>query len=283
MTDIKNEIVSEEIVESKTDKLIGKITCGDCVDIMTNQMDAESVDMVLCSPPYGQARDYNGFVFDYKTTINSLYKIMKTGGVVVWVIADQTVKGSETGDSFRQALFFLEKGFLLHDTMIFQKNTSSWPAQKTGARYSSIFEYMFVFSKNQKPNVANLLCDKQNHCEGLTNFKGAKTDRQKDGTLIKKADIKPVPKFSPRNNIWPYIVSGNIGNNAEAYSHPATFPIALARDHLKTWSNEGDIVCDIMAGSGTTLLAAKELKRKWIGIDVSQEYCNLMKKRLGII
>jgi site-specific DNA-methyltransferase (adenine-specific) len=258
---------------------INKIICGDCVDIMNNQMPADCVDLVVTSPPYDELRSYKGYAFDYVKTAQTLYRVMKPGGVVVWVVGDETKKGSETGTSFRHALSFMDAGFNLHDTMIFEKNTTSFPARKNGNRYSQIFEYMFVFSKG-KPKTANLICDKPNKWFGSINW-GQKTDRQKDGTLKKKNDIKPVPKYSPRNNIWKYTVGGGFGHkDKKAYDHPATFPAQLVEDHIKTWSNKGDLVLDPMVGSGTTAIVAKEMGRDYIGIDVSKEYCELARKRI---
>jgi len=255
-----------------------QIIHGDCVDVMANMPD-DCVDLVVTSPPYDNLRDYKGYKFDVEKIIAGLYKVMKPGGVVVWVVGDAVQKGSETGTSFKQALAFMKGGFNLHDTMIFEKNTSSFPARRNGSRYTQIFEYMFVFSKG-KPKTANLICDKENKWAGHTNW-GEKTDRQKDGSLKKKADFKPVPKFSPRNNIWRYVVSGGFGqSDKEAYKHPATFPEALVEDHVKTWTNKGDVVFDPMVGSGTTCKVAKELGRKYLGIDISKEYCDLAKKRI---
>lgn len=256
-----------------------KIIHGDCVDILNKQFPEDCIDLVVTSPPYDNLRSYNGFIFDYEEIAKALYRVMKPGGVVVWVVGDAVVKGGETGTSFKQALKFQEVGFLIHDTMIYEKNTSSFPARKTGSRYTQIFEYMFVFSKGT-PKTHNLICDKPNKWAGYTNW-GEKTDRQKDGTLVKKADLKPVPKFSPRNNIWRYVVGGGFGqSDKDAYKHPATFPEQLAADHINTWSNKGDLVLDPMVGSGTTCVAAKEHGRDWVGIDVSKEYCDLAKKRL---
>lgn len=260
--------------------IVNKIFCGDCVKVMDEKIQADCVDLVITSPPYGTLRDYKGYNFDYKATIKSLYRVMKPGGVVVWVVGDQTIDGSESGDSFRQALCFIETGFKLHDTMAFEKNTSSFPAKKDGNRYTQIFEYMFVFSKG-KPKTANLICDKKNAWAGFSNF-GTKTDRQKDGTLKVKDDIKPVPEFSPRNNIWRYVVGGGFGQSDDlAYKHPATFPEQLVEDHIKTWSVEGDLVLDPLCGSGTTCKIAKQLKRDYVGIDISKDYVKLARKRVG--
>jgi DNA modification methylase len=241
------------------------------------------------------------YSFDCPSVAKALYRVLKPGGVVVWVVADGVVKGSETGTSFKQALTFLNTGFLLHDTMIYEKNTCSFPASKSGNRYSQTFEYTFIFSKGS-PKTANLLCDKPNKSAGTTNW-GKNTDRGKDGQLRQKKDIRPVEQFSPRNNVWRYVpeyekdeageevvasevrryvVGGGFGQkDKRAYEHPASFPLALAEDHILTWSNAGDLVLDCFAGSGTTCLAAQRLGRQFIGIDISREYCELAARRLA--
>ena len=256
-----------------------QIIHGDCVEVMDNQMPPDCVDLVITSPPYDDLRTYGGYKFDYAETARALYRVMKPGGVVIWVVGDGVKKGGETGSSFRHALKFQEIGFLIHDTMIYEKNTTSFPARRDGNRYSQMFEFMFCFSKG-KPKTANLICDKENKWAGHTNW-GVKTDRQKDGTLKVKNDIKPVPKFSPRGNIWRYVVGGGFGqSDKEAYDHGATFPEKLVEDHIKTWSEAGDLVFDPMVGSGTTCLVAKSLDRLWLGCDSNEEYVKLSKKRL---
>ncbi|MFA5024087.1 MAG: site-specific DNA-methyltransferase [Patescibacteria group bacterium] len=259
-----------------------KVICGDCCDIMNNQMDADSVDLIITSPPYDSMRDYDGFTFDYKATAKSMYRVMKPGACCVWVVSDQTIDGSESGTSFEQALFFKSIGFNIHDTMIMEKNTTSWPAKKNGLRYSQIFEYMFVFSKG-KPKFVKLLCDKPNKFYKSKNW-GKKTDRLKDGSLVEKADLKEIEEFSPRNNIWKFTVSGGKSNPGfkDAHKHPAIFPIEMVRSHLLTWCQEGEMVLDPLAGSGTVPAACVELKRNYIAIDCSETYCNLMKNRLNI-
>jgi len=258
---------------------VDKIILGECSDVM-NSMPPDVVDLVVSSPPYDNLRDYSGYTFDFEKISKSLYRVMKPGGVVVWVVGDATIKGSESGTSFRQALTFIDIGFRLHDTMIFEKNTSSFPARRNGNRYTQIFDYMFVLSKG-KPKTANLICDKPNRWAGHKNW-GKKTDRLKNGKLQEKQDLNPVPDFSPRNNIWRFVVGGGFGQkDKEAYNHPGTFPLQLARDHILTWSNPGDLVLDPMIGSGTTAHVAKELGRRYTGIDISEEYCKLARQIVG--
>lgn len=243
----------------------------DCRDTMQRMLKEEiKVDLVITSPPYDSLRNYNNsstWNFDiFKEVAQLLYDVTTDGGIVVWVVGDATINGSETGTSFRQALYFMECGFKLHDTMLFEKNSSSFPAKRTGNRYTQIFEYMFVFSKG-KPKTSHLICDKENKWKNFTNW-GKNTNYNKNGELIQTNDIKPVPEFSPRNNIWKYTVGFNINEG----KHPAVFPYQLVEDHILTWSNEGDLIFDPFTGSGTTASAALCNNRKFIGSEIDKTY-----------
>ena len=278
----KHTVKNIKIKKKKEDgeKMIhDKIYCGNCQEVMASFPD-ECIDLVITSPPYDNIRDYKGYVFGeeiFKEIVRQLYRVVATGGVVVWVVGDAVIKGGESGTSFRQALGFMDGGFKLHDTMIYEKNTSSFPARRTGKRYTQIFEYMFVFCKG-KIKTGNMICDKPNKWAGHTNW-GKNTHRGKNGELIASKDIKPVPDFSPRNNIWKYNVGkGFNSKDKESHEHPAIFPEKLAEDHILSWSNEGDVVMDCFAGSGTTCKMAKKNGRKYVGIDISEEYCELARK-----
>ena len=239
-------------------------------------------DMVITSPPYDGIRKYNGFAFDIDKLTTELYRTMKHGGVIVWVVNDQVIKGSETGTSFRQALKFMDAGFLLHDTMIYEKNSSSYPASSKSNRYTQIFEYMFILSK-EKPKTVNLIKDKPNKWAGHTNW-GKNTKRIGDNEqLVDVGDIKPVPEFSPRNNSWRYVNGGGFASKDKiAHKHPAIFPEELVRDHLISWSNEGDLIYDPFMGSGTVAKMCILLKRDYIGSEISEEYVNICNERIEI-
>ena len=234
------------------------VFCGDNTSLILQQEDS-SVDLILTSPPYDDLREYNGYSFDFYRISRSLFRVLKEGGVLVWVIGDQVKNKSETGTSFKQVIKFMDMGFLLHDTMIFEKNSSTFPARKESKRYTQIFEYMFVLSKGQ-PKTANLICDKENKWAGFKDYSGKLKN--------------PVPQFSPRTNIWRYTTSKN------STGHPAPFPLELARDHILSWTNENDLVLDPFAGSGTTGVACKELNRNFIGYEISQEYTDLANARI---
>ena len=232
-----------------------------------------SIDFVLTSPPYGNMRDYNGIKFDYKDTALGLFNCLKDNRCVVWVVGDQVVDGSESGDSFFQALFFKAIGFKLHDTMIYEKAEGfiSCPT-----RYNQCFEYMFVFIKGKLETV-NLIRDRKNL---YPNMKQHGTRRQSDGTL-KKRLMPEMKEFGARRNIWTYGTGrGKSTDQIFAHEHPAIFPDQLAKDHILSWTNPGDIVLDPFCGSGTTLKAAKDLGRRAIGVEISEKYCAIAKRRL---
>jgi len=246
-------------------------------------LEDEVIDLCVTSPPYDDLRSYNdssSWNFDtFKVVAEQLYRVMKVGGVVVWVVGDATVKGSETGSSFRQCIHFMDLGFILHDTMIYEKNGSPFPARRDGNRYSQVFEYMFVLSKKTKPKTANLLCDKPNRWAGYTHF-GKGTIRTKEGSLIER-NIKPIPEFSPRNNIWKYNTGKNYSSKDDAaFEHPAIFPESLAKDHILTWSEENDLILDPFMGAGTTAVACIETNRKYLGFEVDPTYYNVCLRRI---
>ena len=238
--------------------MLNKIHVENCLDTMKRMPD-DFVDLVVTSPPYDNLRTYNGYSFDFESIAAELIRVTKWGGVVVWVVGDAVLKGTESGSSFRQALHFMSLGFNLHDTMIYEKNSPAYPARASGNRYTQIFEYMFVFSKG-KPKSAKMICDKPNKWAGFKDFSGKLKN--------------PVPDFSPRNNIWRYVTSFN------GVKHPAPFPEQLALDHVLTWSVQGDVVYDPFMGSGTTAKAAVMTDRRWVGSEISQEYADIALERL---
>ena len=245
----------------------------DCVRGMKTLSDA-SIDLTVTSPPYDNLRTYNGHISDFKfePTAQELFRVTKQGGVVVWIVNDATINGSETGTSFKQALYFKEIGFNLHDTMIWQKTKCSMPER---VRYCPQFEYMFVFSKG-RPKTVHLIADKENK------YCGAKihgTYTTANGTREKRSDKwieHSVGERGVRWNIWQY--SNN--PSKDACVHPATFPLKLAEDHIKSWSDNGDTVLDCFTGSGTTGVACVNLNRNFIGYEIDEKFFALAQRRI---
>lgn len=256
---------------------MNKIIQGDCLEVMKGIPD-KSIDMILTSPPYDNLRDYKGYSFHFELIAKELFRVTKEGGVVVWVVGDATIKGSETGTSFKQALYFKELGFNLHDTMIYQKTGCPFPEQN---RYYPIFEYMFILSKG-KPKTTNLIKDRENITVGAKIARNNHA-RMPDGSVVANSAMKndkerKILPLGVRYNIWRVTSARN--KNSGTGNHPAIFPEKLAEDHILSWSNEGDIILDPMAGSGTTLKMAKKNNRKYIGIEISTEYIEIINKRL---
>ena len=225
------------------------------------------VDLTITSPPYDSLRIYNGYSFDFESVAKSLFKIIKPGGVLVWIVGDETLKGSETGTSFRQALGLKETGFNLHDTMIWRK-TNPMPKFKH-KRYSDVFEYMFVLSKGQ-PKTFNPLMQPSKRAGELYDY----TAKLKTTGKVRQKKTFNINSEKYRDNIWEIAVARN------TTEHPAIFPESLVSDHIISWSNEGDIVYDPFIGSGTTALAAKKLNRSYIGSEISKEYCAIAESRI---
>jgi len=246
---------------------------GDCLEEMKHIPD-NSVDMVLTSPPYDNLRSYNKSLlwdFDvFKNIANELARLIKKGGVIVWVVGDATINGSETGSSFKQALYFKSINLKLHDTMIYSKNNV---VPLTHNRYEQCFEYMFIFSKG-KPVTFNPIEDKLNKYAGT---KQHGTQYIGDDTKIMHGHNKKIiKKFGRRRNIFNYNNQGR-----KEIKHPAMFPDMLAHDHIVSWSNESDVVLDPMMGSGTVGLMCKNLNRKFIGIEKDESYFNIADERIS--
>ena len=243
------------------------------MEIMKN-FEENSIDLTVTSPPYDNLRSYRGYIFPFEEIAKELFRVTKLGGIVVWVVGDATIKGSETGSSFKQVLYFNEVGFNLHDTMIFQK-TNPIP-QIYRKRYNNIFEYMFVLSKGEVKthNPIKIECLHAGLELSGTTYKNYSKGEQK-----RKKLAKPVKKQKIKGNIWEYVV-GKKAEDQEAKGHPAPFPCALVRDHINSWTNKSAVVLDPMCGSGTTCKAAKQLGRNYIGIDISQEYCDMARNRI---
>lgn len=238
---------------------INKCYNEDCTKTMCN-MKEDFVDLTVTSPPYDNLRKYEGYTFQWDFVIEDLYRITKRGGVVVWIVGDSVVNGSETGTSFQQVLYAMGTGFKLHDTMIYKKTGFAHPSSK---RYHQVFEYMFIFSKGS-PKTFNPIKDRENKYKGIHG-----------GEKSYRAD------YGMRHNIWEYANGGNnTSKDKICFSHPAPFPEKLVEDHILSWSNEGDLVYDPFMGSGTTAKMSILNKRNWIGSEISEKYCKIIDKRI---
>lgn len=263
-----NELYKDSYYYNKSGMLINM----NCLDGM-KLMDDNTIDLTVTSPPYDDLRKYKGYSFDFEPIARELYRITKNGGVVVWVVGDSTKDGSESGTSFRQALYFMECGFKLHDTMIYQKQNY---VPLTHRRYEQEFEYMFIFVKGKLSTFNPIMIP----CKyaGTETWGNATFHKTNDSGLV-SVGKKKINEEKQHGNIFCYLTN----KKKETNGHPAPFPEQLAQDHILSWSNEGDIVFDPFIGSGTTSKMAQLNNRKWIGFEVSEEYCEIIKERMGNI
>jgi site-specific DNA-methyltransferase (adenine-specific) len=239
-----------------------------CLETLA-RLPKDFIDLVVTSPPYDDLKNYNGYSFDFENIIAELFRVMKPGGVVVWIVGDATSKGTESGTSFKQALQFKEVGFNLHDTMIWHKsNVFNFGSN---ACYRQSFEYMFVFSKG-KPKAINLIKDVPAVLAGQA-VKGAR--KHADGSRDQVPGFT-VADYKKRDNVWNMPTT-----SGQSLGHPATFPLQLAMDHIQSWSDKGDLVYDPFMGSGTTGVAAKNLGRVWFGSEISHEYAEIARNRIS--
>jgi site-specific DNA-methyltransferase (adenine-specific) len=237
----------------------------------------KSVDLTVTSPPYDDLRNYKGYSFDFENIAKELYRVTKDGGVVVWVVSDKTHKGSETLTSFKQAIYFKEIGFNVHDTMIYAKE--NW-IPLTHNRYEQQFEYMFVFSRG-KPKTFNPLTMPTLH--GGKTITRSKTELGENKSVRSRKHSLETPKEKRKPNIWTYKIGTNCTTkDSIAFQHPAIFPEQLAIDHILSWSNEGDLILDPFMGSGTVAKMAVLNKREYIGFEISEEYCKIAEERLKL-
>jgi len=258
--------------------LLNDVYVGDNVKFMQKLPD-NCIDLTVTSPPYDDLRTYNGYSFDFEAVAQELYRITKPGGVVVWVVGDKTVKGTETLTSFRQALYFKEIGFNVHDTMIYEKRGGLKPNPAI-PRYAPDFEYMFILSKGKPKTFNEIRVPCSTAGEMLGN---GKKMRKETGELVQITKThEKVQETKRKGNIWTYGVGFNkTTTDKYAFEHPAMFPEQLAFDHITSWSDVGDIIFDPFTGSGTTLKMALLADRKYLGVDISEEYIEIAKKRIS--
>jgi site-specific DNA-methyltransferase (adenine-specific) len=209
-----------------------------------------------------------------------LYRVTKKGGMVCWVVQDQTVDGFKTCSTEQQCLWFKEQGFRVHEKIIYEKHAFAYPFMKG---YHQVWEMMYKFSKGE-PKTFNPIKDKINKSY-IKGYTFGKKRRKQDGSMSHEDDTERLTagRFGKRFNIWRYIVGkGNSSTDEIAFKHPAIFPEQLAKDLIISYSNKGDVVLDCFHGSGTTGKMCVIKNSRYIGNEISEEYCKNIDKRINI-
>ena len=254
--------------------MLNQIFNEDCA-ITMGKMQKDSIDLILTSPPYDDMRSYNPLSEEkFQSIAEQFFSVLKPGGALVWIVKDQTVDGSETGTSFRQALAFMDIGFKLFDTMIYETSPRGILGGSIG--YWQVSEYMFVFSKGKLGKI-NMIEDRKN--VSIRGVEQTKT-RQRDGSF-KYGTTGVTAEYGRRTNIWHYYTGNNrTTKDKYAFGHPAMFPEKLAHDHIVSWTDEGDVVYDPFMGAGTTAKMAIKARRQYIGSEIDAEYCKICDRRI---
>jgi len=253
---------------------LNKILKGDCLELMENIED-KSIDMIITSPPYDDIKNYNynlNWNFGiFKLISNEMNRVLKDGGVIIWVVNDKTQNGSESLSSFKQVIFFNELGLKLYDTMIYKKLNYT---PLTHRRYEQEFEYMFCLSKGI-PKTFNPIKIKCKY--GGTKSRGSPSFYKSNNDNLTKINKYIINNEKIKGNIFEYN-TGSLTNIK--LNHPAVFPLELVNDQIISWSNENDIILDCFAGSGTTAIACINTNRNYILMEKEEKYIDIINDRI---
>jgi DNA modification methylase len=261
----------------KSASRLNQILQADCLKELAF-FDDNSIDLTVFSPPYDGIRDYkNNWVFNFVELGKHLFRVTKDGGVAVVVIGDGTKNFAKSLTSFRLAVNWVDDiGWKLFESVIYKRdgNPGAWWNQ----RFRVDHEYILMFFKGNRPKTFHKehLMIPSKHAGKI--YSG--TDRLTNGGF-KKIEPKAVNPMKCRGTVWEYSTSNTEGNRLKL-QHPATFPDKLASDLILCFSEPHDVVLDPMCGSGTTCVQAKLNNRQFIGIEISEEYCDIARKRLQI-
>lgn len=270
----------EEVIASDTtvtrcyDAPMGSLTISDALEHVET-LPAESVDLVLFSPPYDGVRDYKGsWAIDLPALGAGLLRVVKDGGFAAVVIGDGTKNQRKSMTTFRTAVAWEDAGWSLFESVIYSRDGR--PGAWWSTRFRVDHEHILLFFKGKRPRAVD-------HHAGLrvpSKHAGKTwtgTQRMTDGSLIRTTATVAADKC--RGTIWHYATSNTEGNRVKA-KHPATFPDALARDLILALSAPGETVYDPMMGSGTTCVVAAQEGRRWLGNDCAAEYVEVASQRL---
>ena len=253
---------------------LNKILCGDAVEVL-KKIPSNSIDLVVTSPPYDDIRTYNGFSLNLPAIGKELNRILKDGSIAAMVIQDATRNFGKTLTSFKTIIDWCDNaGFKLFETVIYRKygTEGAWWTK----RFRVDHEYMPIFLKGDRPAYFNKEPLKVPSKHGGKTMTGS-GNRRTDGTTTKTI-TREINGMKCRGTVWDYLNAGD--KNPLKRKHPATFPDKIPTDFIQCFCPPKGIVLDPFIGCGSTAVAAKQLGRNYIGIDISKEYCKLAEERI---
>ena len=252
-----------------------EIRIGDNAEVLST-MPADSVHLALTSPPYGTLRTYDGKPqWDFAALRRELLRVLVDGGIVAWVVGDQVVQGGKRCIPEEHTLAFRDSGFVVHDIIIYHK--LGCPSRPRNNAHWNVHDRIIIASKG-KPRTVN---PDRIPCNTAGDVKGKGYQRAKDGGVSTRSRSGPIADTKPESNLWSFMAGWPVTTADKfAYSHPALMPEPLAAKIINAFSVEGDIVLDPFAGAGTTMEIAKLLNRRWCGIEISERYAELARRRV---
>lgn len=261
-----------------------KIIHGDCEAVLKGFPD-NSIDLIFTSPPYADRRQktYGGvkpsdYVDWFLPKAVQFLRVLKPTGTFILNIKERVVDGERHIYVIELILKMRDQGWLWTEEFIWHKRNSypgKWPN-----RFRDNWERLLQFNKQKRFNMyqeAVVVPIGDWAKDRLANL--SETDKSRDESKVGSGFGKNVSNWLGRDKVYPTNVI-HMATECANKNHSATFPIDLPAWFIKLFTKEGDIVLDPFVGSGTTALAAIQLGRKHVSIDINKEYIELARKRI---
>ncbi len=262
-----------------------EIYLGDCKEIL-KKFEDNSVDLIITSPPYADSRKntYGGihpdeYVEWFLPISAELLRVLKPTGTFILNIKEKVVKGERHTYVLELILKMREQGWLWTEEFIWHKKNSypgKWPN-----RFRDAWERLLQFNKNRKFKMYQERVMVPIGDWSKTRLrKLSEVDYKRDNSRVGSGSGKRVANWVNREKVYPTNVL-HMATQCNNKNHSAAFPDALPEWFIKLFTDPGDTVLDPFMGSGTTVLVARRMGRKGIGIEIVPEYFNMVKKALS--
>jgi site-specific DNA-methyltransferase (adenine-specific) len=262
-----------------------EIVLGDCREIL-NQLPADSIDLIVTSPPYADQRvnTYGGvrpddYVNWFLPIADGLYRVLKPTGTFILNIKEKVVNSERHTYVMELIIEMRKRGWLWTEEFIWHKKNchpGKWPN-----RFRDAWERLLQFNKTKQFHMYQdeVMVPVGDWAKSRLKNLSA-TDKIRDNSKVGSGFGKNVSNWVGREMVYPTNVlhmASECGNR----NHSAAFPHDLPEWFIKLFTRPDDWVLDPFAGSGTTCIVAKELKRNSIGIELNEEHYHLARENVS--